>query len=147
MKKILISIFAFAFIALAAMGPPISAQAAGFHDVLDVGQSHTQIAADPYNGDISNIMAIALIDDRSLLNPAEPEKAAIGAVSHGSTAIMAAKALVMKGGGFLGTSTIWKPIVVGDGGSAFIEGWGGTGGGGGGGFADPCNGDIGTTGI
>ena len=111
LKKILIYPFMFSLLAMALLVPPIDAQASGFHDILNNGQTDAQIGANPYEGDITNIMAIASIDDRSLLNPAEPEKVAIAAAFHGSTAIMAAKALALKGGGFFGTGTEPRSII------------------------------------
>lgn len=105
MKKLLFSCMAIiALAAFAAMAPPMSASAAGLYAPVDIGQVHAQSISDPYNGDIAGDLAVSPLEKYALINPDYGDGGS-AILDFGTTAVLSAKAPLLKGGGFFGTGS------------------------------------------
>ena len=109
MKKILMcNIAIIALIAFATMAPPIDAKASGFYNPLDL----SQIVGYPYEGDITNDLVVGSIEKYCTVKPVTGDGGGgFTTDNFGTTAVLSAKAQVVKGGGLFGASTAWRPII------------------------------------
>ena len=103
MKKLLFSCMAIVALAMFALTPPMSANAAGFYAPIDIGQVHAQSISDPYKGDITGDLTVSPIEKYVIVNPSGDGGSA--GLNFGTTAVLSVKAHLSKGGGFFGTGS------------------------------------------